>query len=139
MFDLIPFRKTRDSMMSLFDRVEKNFMQNFGIELPDFKTDIVDKGDKFVLEAELPGFDKGDIDIHVDDDRLTITAEHSESKEESKDDYIRKERKYGSFARSFDVSNIETEKIKADYKNGVLTLVLPKKDDKSDGRRIDIG
>ena len=126
-------------MLSLFDRMEKNFMQDFGFGLPDFKADIVDKGDKFVLEAELPGFDKKDININVDDNRLTITAEHSESKEESKDNYIRKERRYGSFARSFDVSNIKTEDIKADYKNGMLVLDLPKKDGGQDSRKIDIG
>ena len=84
------------------------------------------------------GFDKGDININVDGNRLTIIAEHSVSEEESKDNYIRKERKYGSFTRSFDVSDIETEKIEADYKNGVLTLNLPKKDSKPSGRRIDI-
>ncbi|MDI9475321.1 MAG: Hsp20/alpha crystallin family protein [Candidatus Alkaliphilus sp. MAG34] len=139
MFDLIPFRRGRDNMLSLFDRMEKNFMQDLGFGLPDFRTDIVDKGDKFVLEAELPGFDKKDINISVDDNRLTITAEHSESKEESKDNYIRKERRYGSFARSFDVSNIKTEDIKADYENGVLTLNLPKKDSSPDSRKIDIG
>ncbi len=138
MFDLIPFRRGRENMMSIFDRMEKNLMQNLGFQLSDFKTDIIDEGDKFVLEAELPGFDKGDININVDGNRLTITAEHSESEEESKDNYIRKERRYGSFTRSFDVSNIETEKIKADYKNGVLTLNLPKKDSKPSGRRIDI-
>lgn len=139
MFDLIPFRRGRDNMLSLFDRMEKNFMQDFGFGLPDFKADIVDKGDKFVLEAELPGFDKKDININVDDNRLTITAEHSESKEESKDNYIRKERRYGSFTRSFDVSNIKTEDIKADYKNGMLVLDLPKKDSGPDSRKIDIG
>ena len=139
MFDLIPFRRGKDDMLSLFDRMEKNFMQNFGFEMPDFKADIVDKGDKFVLEAELPGFDKKDININVDDNRLTITAEHSESKEESKDNYIRKERRYGSFTRSFDVSNIRTEDIKADYKNGMLVLDLPKKDSGPDSRKIDIG
>ena len=126
-------------MLSLFDRMEKNFMQNFGFEMPDFKADIEDKGYKFLLEAELPGSDEKDIKISVDDNRLTITAEHSESKEESKDNYIRKERRYGSFARSFDVSNIKTEDIKADYKNGMLVLDLPKKDGGQDSRKIDIG
>lgn len=138
MFDLIPFRRGRENMISIFDRMEKNLMQNLGFQLSDFKTDIIDEGDKFVLEAELPGFDKGDININVDGNRLTIIAEHSVSEEESKDNYIRKERKYGSFTRSFDVSDIETEKIEADYKNGVLTLNLPKKDSKPSGRRIDI-
>lgn len=138
MFDMIPFRRGRSNMLSLFDRMEKNFMQDLGFELPDFKADIVDKGDRFILEAELPGFDKKDININVDGNRLTIQAEHSESKEESKDNYVRKERRYGSFTRSFDASDIKTEDIKADYKDGVLTLELPKKDDSSGSRKIDI-
>ena len=138
MFDLTPFRRNR-KIYCHYLIGWKNFMQNLGFQLSDFRTDIIDKGDRFILEAELPGFDKGDINISVDGNRLTIIAEHSESKEESKNNYIRKERKYGSFTRSFDVSNIKTEKIEADYKNGVLTLDLPKKDGKSPGsRRIDI-
>jgi HSP20 family protein len=138
MFDLIPFRR-RGNLLPFFNEMEKNFLQSFGNLWPDFKTDIVDKGDKFVLEAELPGFDKKDININVDGDRLTIEAEHSESKEESKDNYVHRERRYGSFVRSFDASGIKTEDIKANYKNGVLVLELPKKDSSPGSRKIDIG
>lgn len=67
MFDLAPFRRGGNDIFSFFDEMEKNFMKNFGDQLPAFKTDIVDKGDKFVLEAEMPGFDKEDINIHLED------------------------------------------------------------------------
>jgi len=138
MFELVPFKRGGNDIFSFFDEMERNFLHNFGGQLPAFKTDIVDKGDRFILEADLPGFDKEDINIHVDDNRLTITAQHKVSKEENKDNYIRRERRYGSYVRSFDVSNIKTEEIKADYKNGVLTLDLPKKNNNQNTRKIDI-
>lgn len=69
---------------------------------------------------------------------LTITASHSEKKGENKDNYIRRERRYGSFTRSFNVSNVKTEEIKADYKNGVLILDLLKKNNNQNIRKIDI-
>lgn len=138
MFDLVPFKRDTNDILSFFDEMEKNFMRNFGSPLSAFKTDIVDKGDKYVLEADLPGFNKEDIDIHVDENRLVITAKHNVNKEESKDNYIRRERRFGTFTRSFDVSDVKTDEIKADYKNGVLTLDLPKKDNIQNIRKIDI-
>ena len=83
-----------------------------------------------MLEADLPGFDKKDINIDVNGDYLTIKAErHSEHEDKKKkDSYIRCERSYGSYCRSFDVTGIDTEKIAAKYDNGVLTLTMPRKD-----------
>ena len=75
----------------------------------------------------MPGFNKGDIDLHLQDGVLTITAKHqetSEKKEEGK--YLCRERRCGSYQRSFDVSGIQEENITAAYDNGVLKLPLPK-------------
>lgn len=138
MFDLAPFRRGGHDVFSFFDEMEKNFMKNFGNQLPAFQTDIVDEGDKFVLQADIPGFQKEDIEIHVDGSRLTILAKHDVKEEENKDNYVRKERKFGSFTRSFDVSDIQTEMIEADYQNGVLKLELPKKEKTNNARKIDI-
>jgi len=139
MFDMVPFQRDGNDIFSFFDEMQKNFMQNFGNQFPAFKTDIVDKGDRYVLEADLPGFSKEDIEIQVDESRLMITAKHNVNQEENKDNYIRRERRYGSFTRSFDVSDVKTDQIKADYKNGVLILDLPKKRTSNTGvRRIDI-
>ncbi|MPN59108.1 18 kDa heat shock protein [bioreactor metagenome] len=82
-----------------------------------------------MLEADLPGFDKKDIKIDIDGGYLTINAErHSKSEEkDDKNNYIRCERSYGSFSRSFDVSAINTDAIAASYDNGVLKLTMPKK------------
>ena len=103
--------------------------------------DIRDAGDKFVLEAELPGFEREDIGIDLDGTTLVITARHSsESGEKDKDgNYLRRERKFGSFSRSFDVSGVDTEHISAAYKNGVLELTLPKQAARvPQARRIEI-
>ena len=95
----------------------------------DFKTDIRDNGESYLLEAELPGFKKEDIAVNLEGDTLTIRAERSDSTEEkdSKGNYIKRERVYGSFSRSFDMTGIRTEDIAAAYEDGILKLTLPKK------------
>lgn len=95
-----------------------------------FSTDIKEEDDKFVLEADLPGFNKEDIKLDVDNDILTISAErHSEHEDkDKKGNYVRCERTYGSYSRSFDVSAVDAGKITAKYDNGVLTLTMPKKE-----------
>ena len=125
MFGMIPFERN-DGMFDLFDNFERSFFGSSGKSLPDFRTDIRDTGEAFVLEAELPGFDKEDIKLDLKDGLLTITAAHKEETEEKRDSYIRRERKYGSFSRAFDVSGIDEEHIRAAYQNGVLALTLPK-------------
>ena len=92
------------------------------------KTDIQDKGECYVIEAELPGYTKDEINVEVNDDILTISAEkHAESNEEGKNGYIRRERYYGSVSRSFNISEVEAGAITAKNENGILTLTLPKK------------
>jgi HSP20 family protein len=93
-----------------------------------FKTDVTDADDKYVLEAELPGMDKENIKIDLDGDYLTIQAERSsDEKTEEKGKFIRRERYYGSYQRSFDVSGVDVENINAEYKDGILKVELPKK------------
>ena len=127
MFGMIPFERHENNMFDLFDNFERSFFGNSN-SLTAFRTDIRDEGDKFVLEAELPGFSKEDIQLNVKDGILTITAQHNESNDEKdkKGNYIRRERRYGSFTRSFDVSGIQEHAITAAYNNGVLELDLPK-------------
>ena len=92
------------------------------------KTDIKDTGDSYVIDAELPGYKKEEINVDVNDDILTISAEkHNETNEEEKNGYIRRERYYGSVSRSFNISEVEASQITAKHENGVLTLTLPKK------------
>ena len=128
MFGMIPFDRNSDNFFDLFDNFERKFFGNSNASLPDFRTDIRDAGDRYVLEAELPGFQKEDIKLDLKDGILTISAQHSESADEKdgKGEYIRRERRYGSFTRSFDVTGVDEEHITASYNNGVLELSLPK-------------
>ena len=127
MFDLLPFDRRQKSLARYFDDMEKSFFGGLSDAFAEFRTDILDKGDHYLLEAELPGFSKEEIQIDLDGDSLVIRAEHSTQREEKEEQYIRKERRYGSFVRRFDVSGIRTEDIGASYQNGILELTLPKK------------
>ena len=93
------------------------------------RTDIKDEGDKFVMETEMPGFDKKDINIDINGDVLTLSAKHEANTEDKTDSgkYIRRERTYGSYKRSFDLTGVDTDNIAAQYQNGILTLTMPKK------------
>ncbi len=121
MFDLIPFAaKSRD----LFDSFDRRFWNETQPALGDFRTDIIEEDDKYVLESELPGFKREEISIDLEDDRLTITAKKAET-EESRN-YVHRERRSAAYQRSFSISNIDTAAITAGYADGVLTLTLPK-------------
>lgn len=110
------------------EELERSF---FGSQdLAEFKTDITDEGDHYLLEADRPGFEKKDIQLDVSGDTLTIRAErHSKVEEkDQKNKVIRVERSYGSYSRQFDISAVDADRIKAKYDNGVLRLTLPKKE-----------
>jgi len=116
------------------DSFEKNFFANpFFSEKPGsafgFGTDLTDEGDSYQLTADLPGFNKEDIHLDINNDVLTISAErHSEAEDkDKKGKYIRRERSYGSYKRSISLGDVDQENIKAKYDNGVLTLTMPKK------------
>ena len=130
MFELMPFGDRRVSAYNPFrdfEEMSRSFWDNNNVSA--FRTDITEKDGKYILEADLPGFKKEDISVDIDKDCLTITAEHkSEEKEENADSYIRRERYYGSYTRSFNVKGIDTEAITAAYNDGVLTLTMPKKE-----------
>ena len=85
MFGMLPFERSEDNVFDTFDNFARNFFRSSNTNLPAFRTDIRDAGDKFILEAELPGFDKGDIKLDVKDGILTISAQHKEEKEESRE------------------------------------------------------
>ena len=145
MFELIPFerRSNRVANYDPFRELEEFERSVFGGSsvMGSFRTDVIDTGDSYELEAELPGFKKEDIKLDVENDILTINAEHSydskdaensegdktEKSDKSKRSYVKRERYYGSYSRSFDVSAVEVDKIEAEYNDGVLKLTMPKK------------
>ena len=122
-----PFKAMEDFEKRFFEDPFTGFFQNG--DIAEFKTDISDQGDSYLLEADLPGFEKKDIHLDVSGDVLTINAErHSEHEDkDKKGNYIRLERSYGQYSRQFDVSGIDAHGIRAKYDNGVLKLTLPKK------------
>lgn len=142
MFELTPFVRRNRMTFDPFREMEALERAFFGTPQPSsygFKTDILEKKDAFVLEAELPGFSKEDIAIDVDGDYLTVSATHKTETDDSTDAYVRRERRFGTYSRTFDVSSVKTEAITAAYKDGVLTLTMPKKDETVvTTRKIDI-
>ena len=93
--------------------------------------DIVDNDANYVIKAELPGIDKKDITIDVKDRILTLKGERSSENEAKEDKYSRRERTYGKFERTFILpTNVDSESIKADYKDGVLAIDIPKPEEK---------
>ena len=92
--------------------------------------DILENEHELVVKADLPDIDPKDLDIRVENNILTIRGERKFEKNVSEDNYLRVERAYGSFSRSFALSNsVNTEAIKADYQNGVLALHVPKREE----------
>ena len=120
------------------DELERSF---FGRQLPAFRTDVREVENAYILEAELPGFSKEDIKAEIKDGYLTISAEHrsEKDKKDENSNYIRRERTYGSYTRTFDLSGIKSDGISASYKDGILSLTLPKEEVKVDtGRSLEI-
>ncbi len=125
MFSLVPFR------MNALDRTLWDDF--FGEDLipakfASFKTDIAENDKEYVIEADLPGFNKEAIQVEIVDNRLTISAKKDDAVEENNDNYIRKERHMGEVSRSFVMDDVKEEEIKAEFKDGVLKVVLPKKE-----------
>jgi HSP20 family protein len=89
--------------------------------------DVYEDADAIVIKTDLPGVNQDEIDVEMNNDTLTIRGERKFDDEERRDKYVRVERQYGSFQRSFTIGvAIEADKIKAVYKNGILELTLPK-------------
>ncbi len=127
MFELMPLSRNERRLMNMFDEFDHAFFQDLDKSVLSCRTDVLDKGDRYVLQAELPGFRKEDIHIDIDGESLIVRAEHSEENKEEKENYVRRERHCGVYSRSFDVSGVDVENISARYENGVLELSLPKK------------
>jgi len=130
-----PFRDLitmQDRMSRLFDdtlsRVWKEEELQRGTWTPP--VDVVDRGQEVILKVDLPELSQSEIDIQVEENTLTIKGERKFIKETPEDNYLQIERPYGIFHRQFTLpKRIDQEKIKATYKDGVLRVVLPKKEE----------
>ena len=129
-----PFR----GLSTLHDQVNRLFNESIvrgqgeesGITTWAPAVDIYETPNELVVKADLPEVEEKDIDIRVENNLLTIRGERKFEKSVSEDNYLRVERTYGSFSRSFSLPNtVNAEAIHAEYKNGVLTVNLPKREE----------
>jgi HSP20 family protein len=89
--------------------------------------DVVERDDAYVVRADVPGLKPEEVKIDVEDDLLTISGEHEESEEEKSDNYVRRERRYGSFSRSLNLpKGVTADQIEATSKDGVVEISIPK-------------
>jgi len=91
-----------------------------------FKVDVEDNGKEYLIEAEMPGVDKKDINVELNDGKLTISITRDESSETKKRNFIHKERRYNSMSRSIYLEDSKPDAIKAKLENGVLKIIVPK-------------
>ena len=133
MFDIVPWRKN-NSIQSKGDEFQNmvnsffndDFFNSVSIIKNNFSVDLKEDDNNYIIEADLPGVDKKDIDISYNNRYLNISARRESNLEENKDNYVRQERSYGEFKRSFYIDNIVEDKIDASFDNGVLNIKLPK-------------
>ena len=101
--------------------------------------DIIENENELILKADLPAINEKDLDIRVENNTLTIRGERKFEKEEKERNYLRVERAYGAFTRSFSLPNtVDTDAIRAEYKHGVLTVQMPKRAE-SKPKQVKIG
>ncbi|MEW4371519.1 Hsp20/alpha crystallin family protein [Paenibacillus kandeliae] len=145
MFDLVPFGKRREDafghlMKSFQDVFQDEFWAPFQSSTVSFKTDIREQDDAYLVEAELPGFQKEDIQIDYTAPYLTIKAvrhEQVDNEENEQGKVVRMERRYGEYVRRFHVQDIAEEQIQASLKDGLLKLHIPKRP-RPQGKTIEI-
>jgi HSP20 family protein len=114
----------------LFNNVPERTGEESSLTAGAPAVDIYETAHELVVKADLPEVDPKDLDIRVENNILTIRGERQFEKNVNQENYLRVERAYGSFARSFTLANtVNAEAIKADYQNGVLTLTIPKKEE----------
>ncbi len=136
----------RAASLNPFDRQMEDFldryMRGFGTPWLDEARgpalDVIDRRDEVVLRADLPGLEQKDVEIEVQDNRLTLRGERAEEREEKEGDYYWSERWSGAFARSIELPpQVDPDKVDATFKKGVLEVHLPKRKE-ARGKKIEI-
>lgn len=119
----------RKNYVDLFDDVfDNNFFNR--IESKMMKTDIKEKDGEYIFAIDIPGVEKENINIEFENGYMTVKATMNDQKDESKDDYVYKERYSGEASRSFYLGeNIDEKQIHASFKNGVLNIIVPKEEE----------
>lgn len=145
MFNIVPLGKNNlikreRELTPIFENFfEDNFFPAVNYMHNNFKVDLRETEKEYLLEAELPGIKKENINLEYENNYLLISAVRNEDKENQQNNYVRRERYYGEFKRSFYIDNIDEEKIDACFNDGVLVIVMPKiTQGKDKKKKIDI-
>lgn len=147
MSSLVPFnRRTSDLLGSGFGDFQNMLDDFFADGWPfrrslagdTFKLDIEDKGTEYIVEAELPGVHKDEINVSLEEGRLQISVSKEESTEEKDKNYIHRERRYSSMHRNIFLADSDAEGIKAKLENGVLAITVPKRKKPDNSVKIEI-
>ena len=140
MFNLVPFNrkneltKREDFFNQFFDHFFKDdFLAPFSGAENSIRVDLKETDAAYEITADLPGMKKEDISVELSNDYLTIGAKREEQNEDKGENYLRRERRYGEFKRSFYIRNVRSEGIDAEFKDGVLKITLPKLENRQDG------
>ena len=135
MFGITPYEHKKNQLSAgrprdIFDYFfGEDFLPAFsGGFTSNFNADIRDLGKEYIIEAEMPGLTKDDIRLDLNGDILTIAAEKREDSSENGGNYIRRERRYGSYSRSFRFEDVRQDEINAKFENGILRVTLPKQE-----------
>ena len=128
--NIVPRRFFLDDLFNDFDEGS--------IKPVNMKCDIYEKEGNYCIEMDLPGYDKKDIDIDFDNKYLTITASKEEDVNDEGKNYIRRERNYGKYERTFYLGDVDASSIRAKFKHGMLKIIVPKKVEKESKQHIQI-
>ena len=148
MFNLVPYSRKngnvarRDDWFCVdrfFDEFFKDpFFAKVSSMTTPIRADVKETDKEYIVDAEMPGISKESIIIDLNDDVLTLGADIKNEVSQDENGYIYRERQSGSFRRSFRVENIKNEEVKACYKDGILTVTLPKDEREKTVRKINI-
>lgn len=142
--DLTPYHRSMPSEMlrgsfpgNLFESILNNsFMAGFNSSM---RSDIKETNQEYILEVEIPGYSKENINVECQDGQLTISAINMQDTHDNTANYVRQERQYGRISRSYRIDGIDEDRIMAEYRDGILSLTLPKSNDTNEKRKhIDI-
>jgi len=123
---------------NMIDDFFNNWPYEVGFTAGTFRMDVREDDNEYIIEAELPGVQKGEIDIEYNEGRVTISVNRKEIIEAEQHNYIHKERRQTSMSRSVYLADSKEEGIKATLDNGILKIVVPKKESAKKSRRIEI-
>ena len=144
---LIPFNRRKNDLMNAGFEEFQNMLDDFfadtwpvrrSLAADTFKIDVQENNNEYIVEAEIPGVQKNEVNLSLDDGRLKISVDKEENNEEKDKNYIHRERRYCSMSRSIYLSDSDSDGIKAKLDDGILKIIVPKKKKPDTSRIIEI-